>query len=50
MPLEFGVAFHERLATDDKQLVIVPGAGHNDISWVGRELYFDALARFVART
>jgi pimeloyl-ACP methyl ester carboxylesterase len=50
VPLEYGVAFHERLITDDKQLVIIPGAGHNDISWVGRELYFDTLARFVART
>ena len=32
-----------------KQLVIIPGAGHNDIGWVGRELYFEALARFIAR-
>jgi pimeloyl-ACP methyl ester carboxylesterase len=50
IPLEYGIAFHDRLDTDDKQLVIIPGAGHNDIGWVGRELYFDALARFIART
>jgi pimeloyl-ACP methyl ester carboxylesterase len=50
IPLEYGVTFHDRLDTDDKQLVIIPGAGHNDIGWVGRELYFGALARFIART
>jgi len=47
IPLEHGVAFHERLTTDQKQLVIIPGAGHNDIGWVGRELYFETLARFI---
>jgi pimeloyl-ACP methyl ester carboxylesterase len=50
IPLQHGVAFHEGLATDAKQLVIIPGAGHNDIGWVGRELYFGALAGFIART
>jgi pimeloyl-ACP methyl ester carboxylesterase len=49
IPLEHGLAFHEQLTTDDKQLVIIPGAGHNDIGWVGRERYFEALARFIAR-
>ena len=48
IPLEHGVAFHEQLTTDEKQLVIIPGAGHNDIGWVGRELYFETLARFIA--
>jgi alpha-beta hydrolase superfamily lysophospholipase len=48
IPLEHGVAFHQRLETEKKQLVIIPGAGHNDIGWVGRELYFETLARFIA--
>jgi pimeloyl-ACP methyl ester carboxylesterase len=48
IPLEYGVAFHEQLTTSEKQLVIIPGAGHNDIGWVGRELYFETLARFVS--
>jgi pimeloyl-ACP methyl ester carboxylesterase len=47
IPLEYGVAFHEQLLTDRKQLVIIPGAGHNDIGWVGRELYFETLAQFL---
>jgi pimeloyl-ACP methyl ester carboxylesterase len=50
IPLEYGVAFYEGLTTDAKQLVIIPGAGHNDIGWVGRELYFASLARFIAQT
>ena len=48
IPLEYGAAFFEQLTTDQKQLVIIPGAGHNDIGWVGRELYFETLARFIA--
>jgi pimeloyl-ACP methyl ester carboxylesterase len=50
VPLRHGIAFHEGLATDAKQLVIIRGAGHNDIGWVGRELYFEALANFITRT
>jgi pimeloyl-ACP methyl ester carboxylesterase len=47
IPLEYGLAFHEQLATSEKQLVTIPGAGHNDIGWVGRKTYFEALARFI---
>ncbi len=50
VPLQQGIAFYEELTTDAKQLVIIPGAGHNDIGWVGRELYFEALAGFITRT
>jgi hypothetical protein len=42
--------FFEELTTDAKQLVIIPGAAHNDIGWVGRQLYFEALAGFLARS
>ena len=48
IPLEYGVAFHEQLNTREKQLVIIPGAGHNDIGWVGQERYFETLARFIS--
>ena len=50
IPLEDAVAFHEQLTIGDKELLIIEGAGHNDIGWVGRQLYFEALARFLART
>jgi pimeloyl-ACP methyl ester carboxylesterase len=48
IPLESALAFHEQLETAQRELVIIPGAGHNDIGWVGREQYFGALARFIA--
>ncbi|MFO0609789.1 MAG: alpha/beta fold hydrolase [Polyangiales bacterium] len=38
---------HERLASADKTLTLIPGRGHNDLAW--HPLYWDALARFVAR-
>jgi pimeloyl-ACP methyl ester carboxylesterase len=50
IPLEHGRAFHDQLTTDEKQWVVIPGAGHNDIGWVGRERYFETLARFIARS
>ena len=48
IPLQNGVAFFEGLRSDQKELLIIPGAGHNDIGWVGRDLYFEALERFIA--
>ena len=35
---------------EEKQLLVIPGAGHNDIGWVGRELYFETLARFIGES
>jgi len=49
IPVEHGIAFHEGLGTDRKELLIIPGAGHNDIGWVGRDLYFEAIERFITR-
>ncbi len=37
----------EALATSDKELVLIPGRGHNDVSF--HPVYWDSLARFVAR-
>jgi pimeloyl-ACP methyl ester carboxylesterase len=28
-------------------LVTIPGAGHNDLLWLGRERYFEAIRAFV---
>lgn len=40
---------YDSLAVEDKHLVVLPGAGHNDIMWVGQREYFGALGRFVGR-
>ncbi len=39
--------FFEEVGSQDKKLVTIPGAGHNDIMLVGMEPYFSALREFV---
>ncbi|MEB3278322.1 MAG: alpha/beta hydrolase [Lyngbya sp.] len=34
-------------ATEPKQLLIIPGAGHNDVYQVGGTLYYEALRQFI---
>ena len=38
---------YRKSATRDKRLVIIPGAGHNDLMWVGMTQYMDAVRTFV---
>jgi fermentation-respiration switch protein FrsA (DUF1100 family) len=48
VPLATALALAELLEAAPNELLIIPGAGHNDIVYVGLEAYFDAIARFVA--
>ena len=48
IPLADGRALLERLGSKTKQLEVIPGAGHNDLWWLGRERYFAALGAFIA--
>lgn len=47
IPLADARALVERLGSAHKQLVVIPGAGHNDLWWRGRQRYFAVLAGFV---
>jgi pimeloyl-ACP methyl ester carboxylesterase len=38
---------HHRCASPDKQLVLIPRAGHNDLMLVGMKSYMEAIRRFV---
>lgn len=38
---------YRRSGAQDKQLVLIPGAGHNDLMWVGMTQYMDAIQAFV---
>lgn len=49
IPVEHAIELHEQLKAPEKDLVIIPGAGHNDILWLGMEEYFEAITTFVAR-
>jgi fermentation-respiration switch protein FrsA (DUF1100 family) len=49
IPTSEGVALYESSAAPDneKRLVVIPGAGHNDLLAVGADIYFEAIRDFV---
>ena len=47
IPPSEGEALFRNGAAEDKRLVIIPGASHNDIMWVGMEKYFQSIKEFV---
>jgi alpha-beta hydrolase superfamily lysophospholipase len=49
IPASEGVALYEGLAApaDEKRLVVIPGAGHNDLLALGAATYFEAIRDFV---
>jgi alpha-beta hydrolase superfamily lysophospholipase len=47
IPAGDGRELHRSSASRDKRLVLIPGAGHNDLMWIGRRAYFDAIQAFV---
>lgn len=49
IPLAHATGVRDLLSTPDKTLVVIPGAGHNDILWRGGDLYFGAIRGFVDR-
>lgn len=44
-----GWVLYERSAASEKRLVLIPGAGHNDLLWVGRAAYYEAIRGFVGQ-
>lgn len=48
VPLETAQALRDLLTATSVRLEVVPGAGHNDLLWIGREQYFGAIAELVA--
>jgi alpha-beta hydrolase superfamily lysophospholipase len=47
IPASDGQILYRQSAASDKQLVLIPGAGHNDLMFVGIEQYFGAISDFV---
>jgi len=47
LPPEEALVFHNEAGSEDKRLVLIPGAGHNDILLRGAEQYFSAITEFV---
>ncbi|MGQ9645408.1 MAG: alpha/beta hydrolase [Thermodesulfobacteriota bacterium] len=50
VPLQNARDLYHHLGTEDKELLIIPSATHNDIMLVGLKEYFDALQRFIQKT
>lgn len=48
IPLQQAVELYEMLAHVERELLIIPGAGHNDLLWAGLQDYFEAIQRFVS--
>lgn len=47
IPLDEAKDLYENVATEKRDLVIIPGADHNDLMLVGMQLYFEAIREFV---
>ena len=50
VPMKEAEELYRHLGTKEKELVIIPGATHNDIFYVGFQKYFEAIQRFVLKT
>ena len=49
IPVQRALEVHEAAGSPLKELLVVPGAGHNDLLFVGMRAYFEALTGFVQR-
>ncbi len=48
VPLKEAEDLYRHLGTERKELLVIPGATHNDILYVGFKKYFEAIGRFIA--
>jgi fermentation-respiration switch protein FrsA (DUF1100 family) len=47
VPLGSAHELFDLLTATPRQLVTIPDAGHNDLLWVGEQLYFDSICAFI---
>jgi fermentation-respiration switch protein FrsA (DUF1100 family) len=47
IPASEGHELYQKAATTDKQLALIPGAGHNDLMMLGMFQYFEAIEQFI---
>jgi uncharacterized protein len=47
VPLEEAETLSEQIGSSEKELIVIPGANHNDIMFVGLKQYFEAIKRFI---
>jgi pimeloyl-ACP methyl ester carboxylesterase len=49
IPFSDATGIHDLLGVEDRRLVVIPGAGHNDILWWEQERYFHEIGAFARR-
>lgn len=49
IPVAHAAELYGLLDGTERELLVIPGAGHNDLMWVGYAAYFAAIRSFVAR-
>ena len=47
IPVKEGEELYRSSGAPDKRILVIPGAGHNDITIVNQSLYFDTIEQFV---
>lgn len=47
VPVETAVELYNNIGSDDKNIELISGAGHNDLLWIGRTQYFSAVKDFL---
>jgi pimeloyl-ACP methyl ester carboxylesterase len=47
IPVSEGKELHENSGAEDKRILIIPGAGHNDIMMVDQGTYFNTIEEFI---
>jgi len=50
IPLDDGVALHKNVASKNKNILIVPRAGHNDLLLLGPDDYMEAIRKIISET
>jgi pimeloyl-ACP methyl ester carboxylesterase len=48
IPIEAAVTLCEAVSSEDITFQVIPGAGHNDLLWLGTEQYFAAVQKFIS--
>jgi pimeloyl-ACP methyl ester carboxylesterase len=48
IPLPYAAELYGMLESAHAELLVINGAGHNDLLWRGQREYFEAIGRFVA--
>ena len=49
LPVQEGLELYQESGSEDKDILVIPGADHNDLMVRGQTQYFDKISEFVAR-